>query len=162
MIIAIGYPIGITKTDEGYYYTIETKDKYIHLSYEELQVWTQVDSGYIPQTENDWKIIQRLKSVGVLLSADTKKEMLMALLTHCYIRQGFGMVNSTGDCVHLGNRVINLGKRQMTLWQSGNGKNSIDQAIGVCLRRKMISKENLLSIFDDILFLGNNELIYII
>ena len=162
MVVSIGYPIGITKTDEGYYYTIETKNKYIHLSYEELQVWTQVDESYIPQTKNDLKMIQRLESVGVLLPANTKKEMLMALLTHCYIRQGFGMINSNGDCVHLGDKVINLSKKQMILWQMGNGKNSIDQTIGACLMRKMTSKENILSMFDDILFLLNNELIYII
>lgn len=162
MVVSIGYPIGITKTDEGYYYTIETKDKYIHLSYEELQVWTQVDASYIPQTENDLKMIQRLESVGVLLYKDTKKDILTAVLPHYYVRQGFGMLNTEGDCVHIGDKVINLTKRQMILWQLGNGANKLDQAVAYCMREMIVSKDRLSDVMDDLTYLIDSELIYII
>ena len=162
MVVSIGYPIGITKTDEGYYYTIETKDKYIHLSYEELQVWSQVDSSYIPHAENELKMVQRLESASVLLSADTKKDMLTTVLPRCYVRQGFGMLNTDGDCVHIGDKVINLTKRQMILWQLGNGNNKLAQAIAYCLREMVVSKDRLSDMVDDLTYLIDSELIYII
>lgn len=162
MVVSIGYPIGITKTDEGYYYTIETKDKYIHLSYEELQVWSLVDSSYIPHAENELKMVQRLESSGVLLSADTKKDILTTVLPRCYVRQGFGMLNTDGYCVHIGDKVINLTKRQMILWQLGNGNNKLAQAIAYCLREMVVSKDRLSDMVDDLTYLIDSELIYII
>lgn len=162
MVVSIGYPIGVTNTSAGCYYTIETKDKYIHLSYEELQAWAQVDSSYIPHAGNELKMIQRLETAGVLLSADTKKDMLTNILPHCYIRQGFAMLNAEGACVHIGDNVINLTKRQMILWQLGNGTNKLDQAVAYCLREMIISKDRLSDLVDDLTYLMDSELIYII
>ena len=162
MVVSIGYPIGVTNTNEGCYYTVEIKDKYIHLSYDELQVWTQVNSSYIPHTENELKMVQQLESVGVLLSADTKKDILVAVLPRCYVRQGFGMLNADGDCVHIGEKIFNLTKRQMILWQLGNGTNKLDQAAAYCLREMVVSKDRLSDMVDDLTYLIDSELIYII
>ena len=162
MVVSVGYPIGVTNTNEGCYYTVETKDKYIHLSYEELQVWSQVDSSYIPRTENDLKMVQRLESVGILLSADTKKEMLMNIFSHCYTRQGFAMIDENGNCVHLGNKVIRLTERQMAVWRFGNGKMLIEDMFVYCVKKDLLTKEELTFLLDDIVFLVDHELIYVV
>lgn len=162
MVVNIGYPIGITETNKGSCYMLETKNQYVYLSYDELQAWANMEVDYLPTTESDLKMIQRLSTVGALAYAETKRDLYMMLLSHCYVRQGFGMINPVGECVHLKNDVTNLTKRQMTFWQLGNGSNSIDTVVAFMAAKNIVSKEKWSDIVDDLMFLIDQELIYII
>ena len=162
MYLSIGYPIGVTETDKGRYYTIETSDKYIHLGGEDVGVWAKINSKYSPKSQEDIEIVRRLEAAGAVAFADSVGEMINFLMSHRYIRQGFGMLNEAGHCVHVGNRVVNLNNRQMALWQAGNGKTTIRDLVELSHKRKTLSFDELLAIYYDFLFLIDNDLVYVI
>lgn len=161
MIITIGYPIGFSTTESGNLYTIETQEKYVHLSYEELQIWAKIDSAFYPN-KSELIVIHRLEKAGLLIQSDDVKTVLGKLLSHKYVRQGYAMVNNDGNCIYQGNTITNVSESCNYIWQLGNGKTSIESILTQFVKKGIYSLTSLPKIIDDILFLVDHELIYII
>jgi len=162
MRITVGYPLGLTKTNEGCFYLVELKDKYVHLDYDQLKIWSQMTFEYVPQNDTERIAVDRLEALGLFIFSDDWIELIKLLLPHQYIRQGFGMMNSQGSYVYIGNKEVYLTERQMTIWQLGNGKNTIQTVAGYCYKNNIINASDLKLLLDDINFLCTNDLIYII
>ncbi len=163
MLLNIGYPIGIVKNNGNTYYGIEIQKRIILISNDELQVWVKIDLDYTPENVLESTIIERLKRSGLVIEENDKANLIKKLLSNSMLRQGFGNIQEYGNCIQVHSAIVNVTERQLRIWQLSNGNNSIESILGNLLKFNFIIQDNTVEdLFEDIIYLYSNELVYIV
>lgn len=158
--IAIGYPLGLTLSDEDNSprYCLELMNKRVLLSVKEFSTWVMALSGDpLPQMENQAQYETLLESKHII-EIDPEQDIVSTFKHHYAIRQGCGSVAlDQTPCVSFGGNPIEMSITQMQVWQSMCS--SIDLSKIVRWLLTIMSTNDILEAFA---FLMQKELLYII